>query len=196
LSRHTPDSDLEYVLASFLASSECASTFCAVAGPHLLRFSRRFAPMLADDIHGEIVNETLTALLQLHPGAFNPTRGSALRFLEFQVRHAARRVRANYCPPGERTRGSWQDTPDVEEALQTEIPPTVTATSLSRPVDLFMWVAAREVLGLAPAAVASLLHDLYFAGRSMRECARRRGVDHSRVARALRSFSEHMRTAA
>ena len=196
MSRHTPDSDLEYILAAFLASAECASTFCAVAGPHLLRFARRFAPMLADDIHGEIVNETFTALVQLHPASFNPSRGSALKFLEFQARHAARRVRANYCPPGERTRGRWHDTPDVEVALETGIPPVVTATSVLRPVDVLTSIAAGEVLRRAPAEVASMLHDVYFEGHSMRESARRRGVDHSRVARALRLFSKHIRTAA
>src|SRR5262245_43008822 len=48
----------------------------------------------------------MVGLLDAPPGAFKPARGSALTFLAYQVRHAARRVRARYTAPGQPTRPS------------------------------------------------------------------------------------------
>ncbi len=188
--------DLEHLLTRFIADPHHERRFLDVAQPHLLRFAGRFAANLPQDLRQDVVNETLVSILELAPGAFDSTRGSATTFLQLLVRHAARKVRAGHCPPGQRTRSRWDARGTAEAPLDDILADQPTATMKRAPIDLLTQLAARQVMRRAPAVVRRVLYSIHFEGRTLRETARRAGVDHGSLGRQVRAFSSKARAAA
>src|SRR3989442_3776334 len=87
-------------LLEFLSGSYPAvENFPVAARPLLKTFARQAAPELPADIHDEVVSQSLEYLIE-HGARFEPKRGTAKSFLKLLIGQAARKVRADYCPPG------------------------------------------------------------------------------------------------
>jgi DNA-directed RNA polymerase specialized sigma24 family protein len=79
--------------------------FNRLARPIFKKFAKRLGPDLQTDIvNCDVVSECFVVLLEREAGAFDPRRGSVRKYLFGIARTAIQRVRAQYCPPGRRTR--------------------------------------------------------------------------------------------
>jgi hypothetical protein len=101
------DSDpLARPLIAFLEGDpQVREDFPAHLHDRLLKVARRVAPQLArKGLAEDVVQQMWVLLLQKSPGAFDPTRGTAINYLWFTMKTAARDIQASYTAPGQRTR--------------------------------------------------------------------------------------------
>jgi DNA-directed RNA polymerase specialized sigma24 family protein len=194
--------DLDLALAAFLNQSSAFNDFDVLARQHLERYSRRFGGGLPADIREEIVDETIAGLMQSSPRAFDPARGSALTFLAYETRHAARRVRATYTAPGQKTRVKKVDRSDermpksvsaLEAACAFERAET-SGYGVARHVEIAVEVF--DILSLATTRVGRALVAGYFDGQSLRQIANQLGVNHGTLSREINAFFDAQRIAA
>jgi len=197
-----PVASLDEVLSKFLADPSSASEFPVLAQPHLVRFSRRFGAGLPDDVRDEIVNETLIGVMNTPTATFDPARGSALTFLAYQARQAARRVRAQYAPPAEKKRVPRKARAKVDLPEPTVVPKKTAVVLEELPAAAyganlqFETLLASEVLAAAPLRVRTALIGIHYEGHSLRNVAAAVGVNHGVLSRELSAFAATMRAAA
>lgn len=70
----------------------------------LLKWTAKEAGDLPSDLHEDVIQRTWELLLRPDLKRFDPNRGSANAYLRQVVKRAATDVRAEYTPPGQRTR--------------------------------------------------------------------------------------------
>jgi len=104
----------------------------------------------------DVVQQMWVLLLQKSPGAFDPTRGTAINYLWFVMKTAARDVGASYTAPGQRTRPQ-----KAEGRLANEQPGCLNEEPVFRteePVSLneMVWV---EALGEEVELIESIQDD-------------------------------------
>ncbi len=177
-----------------------AEEFPKVARPFLLTVARRRAPDLPVDLRQDIVSETFANLLAIPNAAFNPAIGPAKAFLALQVRSAIRQVRADYCPPGQRTRAPSR-TATPAEVGRPRIVPISDLTPSEEPRDRYVvqkldaYCDAKTVLAKAPTRVAEALRRIYIMGDGLSHVSDALGVSRFTMTRAITAFSNQMRQA-
>lgn len=178
--------------------SYAAEEFPKVARPFLLAVARRRAPDLPVDLRQDIVSETFALLLMIPESAFNPAIGPAKSFLALQVRSAIRRVRADYCPPGQRTRPLTR-TPTVAEDDRPRVVPIDDLPPREEPRNRYVvqqfdaCCDAKTLLAKAPPSVAVALHRIHIMGEGLSEVSGALGVSRFAMARAITAFSDQIR---
>jgi len=187
----------DQLLLDFLDGvSDAAEEFVRVASPFLLALARRRAPDLPADLRRDIVSETFAGILTIPKSAFNPAIGPAKAFLAVQIRSAIRRVRANYCSPGRRTRAlsrtaTGANSPPLIVPIE-ELTPADQPRDRHSPQRLDAYCDAKTVLAKAPANVAVALQRIYVMGDRVNDVAEALGVSRFTMARAITAFSNQM----
>jgi hypothetical protein len=200
----TSHPDLNALLEQFLAGDARArDQFPRAARPYLIKFARRLARELPDEIQQEAVNQSLLNLTLQKPANYDPKRGSAKTFLRFMLTSALRQVRASYTPPGHMTRrrgpkGSMSELPslavphvrsldDLDEADMPTIDGGITAAEARHDV--------RAILRYAPAHVATTLDRVYLQEHVLNDVATELGLSRYTLSRQVNEFTRGVRAA-
>jgi DNA-directed RNA polymerase specialized sigma24 family protein len=157
-------------------------------------FARNAAPELPVDIRDEVVSQSFEYLIQSGP-QFQPGRGSAKAFLKILTRQAVRKIRADYCPPGRRTRPDRRDRshgkPKVVSLSDINLENILVnhdaVDELDRQCDV------KALLGRAPAKVATALVLIYFAGEKVSAAAKAVGMSRFALSREIAGFMRAVR---
>jgi DNA-directed RNA polymerase specialized sigma24 family protein len=184
-------------LLDFVAGTlPAAETFPSTARPLMLRFAWRTARELPRDLHDEVVSQSLEYLIE-YGSRFQPERGTAKAFLKVVTGQAARKVRADYCPPGCRTRleprNQRHARPEVLtiSELEGENPEHPDALK-----DLDTTCVVREILLRAPTKIAQALVLIYFLGETVSTAAKAVGMSRFALNREITRFMRTEREAA
>jgi DNA-directed RNA polymerase specialized sigma24 family protein len=189
-------SDLDDLLRRYLSHEpEAAAEFYNSANPYILNLSRKIAPELARDKQEEIAQQTFLNLWELPPSSFDPERGSAKGFLYGHVRDAARKVRADYCPPGQRTRRYRKS---AGEEQQEEIPAAISLDTGTfkepRAQNEFMRfenvLTVETIRSRATGLVAAAINLIYLEDKTMTQTATELCVSRFQLRREFNSFAQ------
>jgi RNA polymerase sigma factor (sigma-70 family) len=170
-----------------------AQYFPTTARPLMKTFARRAAPELPADVQDEVVSQSFEYLIQ-SKAQFQPERGSAKAFLKVLTRQAVRKIRADYCPPGRRTR------PDRHDRRQQK-PKIVSLSDINENVlvnrdavdELDTNCEVKAILRRAPEKVARALVLIYFAGERVSSAARAVGMSRFALSREIARFMRAVR---
>jgi hypothetical protein len=173
-----------------------ARYFPTTARPLMKTFARHAAPELPPDIQDEVVSQSLEYLIQ-YGSRFQPARGSAKAFLKVLTGQAARKIRADYCPPGRRTRPDRHDRrrgkPKVVSLSDVNLENALVNRDAVDELDTSCDVKA--ILRRAPAKVARALVLIYFAGEKVSAAARAVGMSRFALSREISHFMRAVREA-
>jgi len=182
-------------LLDFLHVAESrAEYFPTAARPLMKTFARRAAPDLPVDVQDEVVSQSFEYLIQSR-SQFQPERGSAKAFLKIRTRQAARKVHADYCPPGRRTRPA----PHERDHEQQRV---ISLSEMNLESVLINEEAAKEperkyqvkaLLDRAPAKVAAALVLIYFVGEDVSVAAKAVGMSRYALSREITRFMRAVR---
>jgi hypothetical protein len=188
-------------LFSFLDGTD-VETLPTKAMPLLRKYARGAAREMPPDIQEEVVSQSLEYLIR-YGAQFRPERGTATSFLKVIVGEAARKVRADYCPPGQRTRLDRRDrrrggrktlslsTFDLDTF---EFDPGSAQGTKSGTRDLETRCHVRAIVECAPARIARALFLIYFVGEAVTAAAKAVGMSrfalHRKISRFANSVSE------
>lgn len=180
-------------LLDFVAGVQpAAETFPTTARPLMKTFARYAAPELPPDVHDEVVSQSLEYLIE-YGKQFQPARGTAKSFLKLMTEQAARKVRADYCPPGCRTRLDRRD----RRCAQRKVVP-LSDIEIENPhgvEELDVTCEARALLRRAPAKIARALVLIYFAGETVSAAATAVGMSRFALSREISRFTRTVREA-
>lgn len=177
--------------------------------------SKSRASDLPEDLHEEVAQEALCRLLRRGPKALKNKSGVTL--LRNTVLAAIREIRANYAPPGQRSR-TYDDAktpcvaaehigliPDADELARCAVPDQKGAYNF----DKFQHPAAAAeiaafenqsevaaILNEAPPLVSSALRLVYLEDEPIGATAQSLSVSRFAMKRAVEAFSETWRAAA
>jgi len=161
--------------------------------PYLVSLARKIARQLSDDLQEEVVQQVCLDLIGDTYIRFDPMRGSAKGFLVFAIRNAVRKVRADYCPPGCRTRpkksdGSWEYgyPPLSIEALDNELGTRTTEHQITAKCE------ANSLLERAPERVVIALKRIHYLGDSLGEVAQDLDVSRFKLSREMSAYCLRM----
>lgn len=180
-------------LLDFVAGTQpAAEAFPMIARPLMKTFARYAAAELPPDVHDEVVSQSLEYLIE-YGKQFQPARGTAKSFLKLMAGQAARKVRADYCPPGCRTR---LDRRDRRRARGKVVPLLDVDIENPRGVEeLDMSCDARAILRRAPQKIAQALVLIYFAGEALSAAANVVGMSRFALSREIARFMKGVREA-
>lgn len=185
----------QFLLEFLSGTYPAAETFPDAARPLMKTFARHAAPELAPDIQDEVVSQSLEFLIE-YGSKFQPVRGTAKSFLKLLVGQAARRVRAEYCPPGCRTRLSRRDrrqTPRNVSLSAVNLQSALGNSDAVRELDLSC--ETKAILRSAPPTIARALVLIYFAGEAVATAAKAVGMSRFALSREIRHFMRTVRGA-
>jgi len=174
-------------LIDFVAGAPLATeTFPVIAWPLLKKFARLSAPELPRDLRDEVVSQNLEYLIE-YGKQFDPARGSANAFLKLLSGRAARKVRADYCPPGCRTRPGPRD--DERNARREALSlAEVEHKAADATMDLDVSCEVKAILRRAPATIARALLMIYVAGETVSATAKAVGMSRFTLRREMSRF--------
>jgi DNA-directed RNA polymerase specialized sigma24 family protein len=191
----TSTMDDESLLDFVAGTLPAAETFPSIARPLMLRFARRAARELPRDLPDEVVSQSLEYLIE-YGSRFRLDRGTAKAFLKVVTDQAARKIRADYCPPGCRTRLEPRDQrrarPEVLtiSELEGENPEHPYAV-----MEVEMTCEVREILLRAPIKIAQALALIYFFGETVSMAAKAVGMSRFALNREISRFFRTQREA-
>lgn len=167
----------------------------------------------------EVVNEVYLILRERPPG-FDPQRAPAHVYLRMIVRDAVKRVAADYCPPGRKTRAASTDIEERRGALLTleaksgdrfdsdseEQPGPMLSFEVEAAdgfdcdhraeLTIYQRCDVRTIFDRAPRMLASALVRLYCNGESTEDVAASMGITRFALARQIKAFAGTFRGAA
>jgi DNA-directed RNA polymerase specialized sigma24 family protein len=167
------------------------------AMPLLRRFARGAAREMPPDLQEEVVSQSLEYLIR-YGAQFRPERGTAASFLKVMVGEAARRVRADYCPPGQRTRLERRDRRRAgRKALSLskldldtfEFDPDSAHGTRNAARDLETRCDVRAIVECATARIARALVLIYFVGEAVSAAAKAVGMSRFALRREITRFT-------
>lgn len=151
---------------------------------YLLRQVGYIAPYLAPDRREDVVHQAWLDLLNKGPEAFQPSVEHKVQtFFDFLLWNAVKKVRAQYCPPGQRTRPKKDDEGDwgkrlpsisLDEIEEVNLPDDLVDQSAE--TELAVRIDAERVRTAAPDIVQAAIELLFWLGYSKAEAARQLGV--------------------
>lgn len=183
--------DDEFLIEFVAGSLPAAEAFPTAARPLMRRFARSAAPDLPPDLRDEVVSQSLEYLIE-HGKQFQPARGTAKAFLKLMTGQAARKVRADYCPPGCRTR------PTRDERCRPPKAVPLCSIDVESPTGVAEVETACEVRGIlrrAPEKIARALVLIYLAGETLAAAARDVGMSRFALSREIARFMRTVRDA-
>lgn len=192
--------------------------FIAEAMPLMTRISRRAAPWLPEDLHGEVVDQTFVNLLVSPPSSFDPTETSAVKFIRRKLFNAIRQVKESYRNPGQSSRGRvYRKEAAVEETaaeaatvekkgvkVKKRFASIVStdAESFAEPVSwqgaeaIEMACDAATILEKAPPVVGDALWLMHCEGYTSTETADMLGISRAGMYAKVADFVQSVRAAA
>ncbi|MBC8029215.1 MAG: sigma-70 family RNA polymerase sigma factor [Pyrinomonadaceae bacterium] len=182
-------------LVRFQARDSLATEeFQTLVYPYLINLAHKIGRELPEDLRPEIVQQTCLNLLGNSKMKFDPQRGTAKKFLVLAVRNAFRKVRTDYCPPGNPTRPTKQD--GAEESGDgivvpiDEVPESAYSDSCGD--GIIAHCEVNSLLKLAPPRVAVALERIYFSGETLIEVAEDLNMSRFKLSRDISAYCSRM----
>jgi hypothetical protein len=166
--------------------------FEVLVRPYLTNLARKIGRQLPDDIQEEIVQQTCLDLLGNSKLKFDPRRATAKKFLVLAVRNAFRKVRADYCPPGNTSRPrKSKDQKTIQTVVSIEdLDESKYATSCWQ--EVITRSEVNSLLRFAPPPVALSLERIYYSGDKLFEVAEDLDISRFKLSREIAAYFEQM----
>lgn len=212
----SPSSDRHELLVGFLTGeNRSRRRFYSELKPLMMGLARKIGADLPKDLHEEIVQQAMLGLLLAEPRRYDPAKGSPESFVGMVVWDAARRVRADYAAPGQKTRrenvrakagASVTATPPAAaDPLAPPPPPPIVPlddvletmeTGMEGFRDVEQRLDAEKVLRRADSVVAAALHLIHWEGEAVGMAAAYLSLPRTTLNGRLTAFAREFRFAA
>jgi DNA-directed RNA polymerase specialized sigma24 family protein len=163
---------------------------------------RAIAPDLPEDRHDEVVNEAVVCLLTSGLEGWRASGRDATPFFYACLRQGLRQVRANYAPPGVKTRRPTQAERKAAKPIVASKRPILPPEAHPDPSAAAAFAEvehqrdAAEILARAPEMVGRALRLLCFDDLEHKDVAAELGLSRQALYRRLDKFAQPYREAA
>lgn len=182
----------DLLVAYLHGDAEARELFPVEAAEVLTKLAAHHAWFLPPDIREEVANEAHLILLE-RVASFDPERAPARVYLRMIVRDAVKRVAANNCPPGWKTRAT---NADIEEqhgtvlSLEAKVADGFDYCDRCAEHAIYEHCDLRTVFNRAPRPLAIALVRVYCNGEATTDVAASMGITRFTLTRQIKAFAD------